>query len=79
LIPIVTILGLQVGGLLSGSVIVETVFDRPGIGRLAVEAITWKDFPLAQGTILFTATAYVLINLLVDLSYAWFDPRIRYQ
>jgi peptide/nickel transport system permease protein len=79
LIPIVTILGLQVGGMLSGSVIVETVFDRPGVGRLAVEAITWKDFPLAQGTILFTAAAYVLINLLVDVSYAWFDPRIRYQ
>jgi peptide/nickel transport system permease protein len=78
-IPIVTILGLQIGGMLSGSVIIETVFDRPGVGRLAVEAITWKDFPLAQGTILFTATAYVLINLVVDISYAWFDPRIRYQ
>ena len=78
-IPIVTILGLQVGGMLSGSVIIETVFDRPGVGRLAVEAITWKDFPLAQGTILVTATIYVLINLLVDISYAWFDPRIRHQ
>jgi len=78
-IPIVTILGLQVGGMLSGSVIIETVFDRPGIGRLAVEAITWKDFPLAQGTILVTAVAYVLINLLVDVSYAWFDPRIRHN
>jgi len=78
LIPIVTMLGLQVGGLLGGSVLTETVFNRPGIGRLAVEAITWKDFPLAQGTILFTATIYVLINLLVDVSYAWLDPRIRY-
>ena len=78
-IPIVTILGLQVGGMLSGSVIIETVFDRPGVGRLAVEAITWKDFPLAQGTILVTATIYVMINLLVDISYAWFDPRIRHQ
>ena len=78
LIPLVTILGLQVGGMLSGSVITETVFNRPGVGRLAVEAITWKDFPLAQGTILFTATAYVLVNLVVDVSYAWFDPRIRY-
>jgi len=78
-IPIVTILGLQIGGMLSGSVIIETVFDRPGIGRLAVEAITWKDFPLAQGTILVTAVAYVLINLLVDVSYAWFDPRIRHK
>ncbi len=78
-IPIVTILGLQVGGMLSGSVIIDTVFDRPGDGRLAVEAITRKDFPLAQGTILVTATIYVLINLLVDISYAWFDPRIRHQ
>lgn len=78
LIPIVTMLGLQVGGMLSGSVITETVFNRPGVGRLAVEAIIWKDFPLAQGTILFTATIYVLVNLLVDVSYAWLDPRIRY-
>ena len=78
-IPTVTILGLQMGGMLSGSVIIETVFDRPGVGRLAVEAITWKDFPLAQGTILVTATIYVMVNLLVDISYAWFDPRIRHQ
>lgn len=78
LIPIVTMLGLQVGGMLSGSVITETVFNRPGVGRLAVEAIMWKDFPLAQGTILFTAAIYVMINLLVDISYVWLDPRIRY-
>lgn len=78
LIPVVTILGLQVGGMLSGSVITETVFNRPGLGRLAVEAILWKDFPLAQGTILFTAAMYVLVNLLVDVSYAWLDPRIHY-
>jgi peptide/nickel transport system permease protein len=79
LIPVVTIVGLQIGGLLSGSVITETVFNRPGIGRLAVEAILWKDFPLAQGTILFTATTYLFVNLLVDISYAWLDPRIRYS
>ena len=79
LIPVVTIVGLQVGSLLSGSVITETVFSRPGLGRLVVEAILWKDFPLAQGTILFVATAYVMINLIVDTSYTWLDPRIRYK
>jgi ABC-type dipeptide/oligopeptide/nickel transport system permease component len=79
LIPVVTIVGLQIGGLLSGSVITETVFNRPGVGRLAVEAILWKDFPLAQGTILFTATTYLVVNLLVDICYAWLDPRIRYS
>jgi peptide/nickel transport system permease protein len=79
LIPVITVIGLQIGGLLSGSVITETVFNRPGLGRLAVEAILWKDFPLAQGTILFTATAYLMVNLVVDVSYAWLDPRIRYS
>ena len=79
LIPVVTIVGIQVGALLSGSVITETVFSRSGVGRLAVEAILWKDFTLAQGTILFTATVYLLINLLVDISYVALDPRIRYK
>ena len=79
LIPVITVIGLQVGGMLSGSVITETVFARRGVGLLAVEAIIWKDFPLAQGTILFTATIYLLVNLLVDISYAWLDPRIRYE
>ena len=78
LIPVVTILGLQVGYMISGSVIIESVFARPGVGRLAVESILWKDFPLAQGTILFTATIFVVVNLLVDISYAWLDPRIRF-
>jgi ABC-type dipeptide/oligopeptide/nickel transport system permease component len=79
LIPVVTIVGLQIGGMLSGSVITESVFARPGVGRLAVEAIMWKDFTLAQGTILITAAIYVLVNLLVDISYAWLDPRIKYH
>jgi ABC-type dipeptide/oligopeptide/nickel transport system permease component len=77
MIPVLTIIGLQIGGMLSGAVITETVFNRPGLGRLVVQAILWKDFPLAQGTILFTATVYLLINLLVDLSFVWFDPRVR--
>jgi peptide/nickel transport system permease protein/oligopeptide transport system permease protein len=77
LIPIVTIFGLQFGNLLAGAVVVETVFSRPGVGRLIVGGILNKDFPLVQGTILFVATAYVLVNLLVDLAYAVLDPRIR--
>jgi peptide/nickel transport system permease protein len=79
LIPIVTIIGLQFGGMLSGAVITETVFSRPGLGRLMVSAILWKDFRLAQGAILLTAFCYVLVNLIVDVSYAWLDPRIRYE
>jgi ABC-type dipeptide/oligopeptide/nickel transport system permease component len=79
LIPVVTIVGLQFGGMLSGTTIIETVFARPGIGRLAVSGVVQKDFPLIQGTILFTAFIYVLANFLVDLSYAWLDPRVRYE
>ncbi len=78
LIPVITMLGLQFGRLLAGTVVIETVFARQGIGRLAVEAILGKDFPTVQGVILFMAVCYVLVNLLVDLSYAWLDPRIRY-
>jgi peptide/nickel transport system permease protein len=79
LIPAVTMLGLQLGALLGGAVVTETIFSRPGIGRLAVEAILGRDFPLVQGTVLFAATTYVLINLAVDVSYAVLDPRIRYR
>ena len=77
LIPIITIFGLQFGNLLAGAVIVETVFSRPGLGRLIVGGILSKDFPLVQGTVLFVAAVYVLINLLVDVAYAYADPRIR--
>lgn len=79
LIPVVTIVGLQFGGLLSGTVIIETVFARRGIGRLAVDAVLSRDFPMVQGTILVAAVGYVIVNLLVDLSYAWLDPRIKYR
>ena len=78
LIPVVTILGLQFGGMLAGAVVTETVFSRPGLGRLVVDAILWKDYPLVQGTVLFIAVIYVLVNLIVDVSYAWLDPRIHY-
>jgi peptide/nickel transport system permease protein len=79
LIPVITIVGLQFGSLLSGAVIIETVFARQGLGRLAVDAVLSRDYPVIQGTILVAATGYVLVNLLVDLSYAWFDPRIKYN
>jgi ABC-type dipeptide/oligopeptide/nickel transport system permease component len=79
LIPIVTMVGLQFGAMLSGAVITETVFSRPGIGRLMVNAILWKDFKLVQGAILVTALSYMLVNLLIDLLYARIDPRIGYE
>jgi peptide/nickel transport system permease protein len=78
LIPAVTLVGLQFGYLLAGAVIVESVFSRQGIGRLAVTAIVAKDYTVVQGVVLFTAAAYVLVNLLVDLLYGFLDPRIRY-
>lgn len=78
LIPIITVVGLQLSVLLSGAVITETVFAWPGIGKLAVDAIKDRDYPLIQGLILFMATAVVVVNLLVDILYAVVDPRIRY-
>lgn len=79
LIPVVTVIGLQLGQLLGGAVIVETVFGWPGIGRLLVDAIEHRDYPLVQAAILFITVGFVVINLLVDLSYGWLDPRIRVQ
>jgi ABC-type dipeptide/oligopeptide/nickel transport system permease component len=79
LIPVVTMVGLQFGRLLSGTVIIETVFARQGIGWLTVDAILERDMPLVQGAVLLFAVVYVLSNLAVDLSYALIDPRIRHQ
>ncbi len=79
LIPVLTIVGLQFGGLLAGAVIVESVFARPGLGRLAVSAILARDFPMVQGVVLVVATMYVFVNLSVDAMYGLLDPRIRYQ
>jgi peptide/nickel transport system permease protein len=78
LIPIVTAIGLQFGGLISGAFLTETVFGRPGLGRYVVAAIGARDFPVIQGTVLVVAVGFVLINLLVDLAYAAIDPRIHY-
>jgi ABC-type dipeptide/oligopeptide/nickel transport system permease component len=76
-IPIVTILGLDVGTLLGGAVITETVFAWPGIGRLAIEAIAVRDFPVVQADVFFIALTFVAINLVVDVLYTWLDPRVR--
>lgn len=77
LLPVITLLGLQLGALLSGAVITETVFSWPGIGSLVVEAIHRRDYPVVQATVLVISVSYVMINLLTDLVYAWVDPRVR--
>ncbi len=79
MIPVVTILGLQFGGLLSGAFIIEAVFAWHGIGELAVNAFAKRDFPLIQGIVLVVATTYVLVNVFVDILYAFLDPRISYS
>jgi len=79
LIPVVTILGLQLGSVLTGAIITETIFAWPGVGRLLIQAINFRDYPLVQGCILLIAVTYVAMNFIVDLAYAWLDPRIRYQ
>jgi len=73
------VVGLQIGGLLGGAIITETIFALPGIGRLLVDSIFQRDFPLVQGVVLFTSLAFLVVNLLVDLLYAFLDPRIRYS
>jgi peptide/nickel transport system permease protein len=77
-LPIVTQLGVELGGLLSGAIITETVFAWPGVGRLAVQAVFERDFPVVEAVVLIAATLFVLLNLAVDLLYAVIDPRIRY-
>ena len=79
IIPVITVLGLQFGFMLSGAIIVETVFVWPGVGRLAIDAIVARDFPLVQGISLLVAVGFVFINLLVDILYTFVDPRIKYD
>jgi peptide/nickel transport system permease protein len=79
LIPVTTIIGVQLGNLLAGTIVVETVFSRQGMGRLAVTAVLDKDYPLIQGVVLVSALGYVLVNLVVDLSYSVLNPRIRHH
>lgn len=79
LIPIVTIIGLQFGAVLTGTIITETIFAWPGLGRLLIQAINFRDYPLVQGCILFISVTYVAMNLLTDLAYGFLDPRIRFE
>ena len=79
LIPIVTVVGLQFGAVLTGAVITETIFAWPGVGRLLIQSITFRDYPLVQGCILLIAVTYVAMNLLTDVLYGLLDPRIRYE
>jgi peptide/nickel transport system permease protein len=79
LIPVVTVVGLSVGGLLGGAVITESIFGLPGVGRLSIQAILDRDYPMIQGTVLLVAIAFVFVNLIVDVLYIYIDPRIRYD
>jgi peptide/nickel transport system permease protein len=79
LIPIVTVIGLQAGAVLTGAVITETIFAWPGVGRLLIQSIGFRDYPLVQGCILLIAVTYVSVNLVTDLAYGFLDPRIRYE
>ena len=79
LLPIITVIGLDFGSYLTGSILTETIFAWPGVGRLLIQSISFRDYPLVQGCILFISVTYVGMNLIVDLAYAWLDPRIRYQ
>jgi peptide/nickel transport system permease protein len=79
LIPVITVIGMQFAAMLSGAVFIESVFARPGLGRFVVNAVSARDYPQVQGIVLFMATVYVVLNLLVDLAYGWLDPRIRFD
>jgi peptide/nickel transport system permease protein len=78
-IPVITVVGLQLGHLLEGTVIVETIFAWPGLGKLLVDSIFARDFAMLQGCVLYFAILFVIVNLLVDVSYVYLDPRIRYE
>ena len=78
-IPVITVIGLQFGTMLGGTVLTETVFAWPGLGRLLISSILARDYPVIQGAILIFALLFVLTNLLVDLTYAYFDPKVRYE
>jgi len=79
LLPVVTLVGLQLGLLLSGAVLTETIFALPGLGRLAITSVLARDYPLVQGVVLIAAAVFVVANLLVDVLYVYLDPRIRYE
>jgi len=79
MIPVITLIGLQVGTVIAGTVVMETIFSLPGVGKLVVDAVTKKDFPQLQGNVMFISAWILFVIVLVDVAYAWFDPRIRYR
>ncbi|MNV80962.1 Glutathione transport system permease protein GsiC [compost metagenome] len=79
MIPVITMMGLQFGFLLGGSIVVEVVFNWPGMGRLLVDAVEMRDYPIIQALVLLFSLEFILINLVVDLLYAWINPTIRYK
>jgi ABC-type dipeptide/oligopeptide/nickel transport system permease component len=79
MLPVITVFGLQMGALLSGTVILETIFGLPGLGTLLLTSVQLKDFTQVQGLVLFFASVIITINILVDVSYAWFDPRVTFN
>ena len=79
LIPVITVFGLQIGDLLSGAIIIESIFAWPGVGRTTIQAISWRDYSLLQANVLYIIVGFLTINLLVDLAYSIVDPRIRYE
>ena len=79
MVPIVTVMGIMIGGLLGGAVVIEQVFSIPGMGRLIIGAVLSRDFPVIQGGLLLIASIFVAVNIVVDILYAYLDPRIRYD
>ena len=79
MVPVITVVGQQFSVLLRGTVIVEVIFLQPGVGSLTLDAVQLRDYTVIQGAVLFSAAVIVVVNLLIDMSYAWLDPRIRYR
>jgi peptide/nickel transport system permease protein len=79
LIPVITVFGLQIGDLLSGAIIIESIFAWPGVGRLTIQAIGWRDYSILQASVMFIVLAFLVVNLITDLTYGFLDPRIRYK
>ncbi len=79
LIPVITVFGLQIGDLLSGAIIIESIFAWPGVGRLTIQAIGWRDYSILQASVMFIVVAFLFVNLITDLAYGYIDPRIRYE
>jgi peptide/nickel transport system permease protein len=78
-IPVITVFGLQIGDLLSGAIIIESIFAWPGVGRLTIQAIAWRDYSILQASVMFIVLAFLFVNLITDLAYGYIDPRIRYE